>query len=71
MYDIATKKTTQLTISNYACNPDMYGNKVVYIDSRRSHICEDEDLFVYDLTAKLAKPTGVIIQQMQLLVQIH
>lgn len=60
MYDIATKKTTQLTKSNYAYNPKIYGNKVVYIDSRRSHLGEDEDLFVYDLTAKLSKPTGII-----------
>ena len=57
IYMYTNGKTTQITKSNRACSPDIYGNKIVYID-RRNNIYnnEREDLFVYDLTAKLAKP---------------
>jgi beta propeller repeat protein len=62
MYSISTGKTIQVTKSNEACYPAIYGNKIVYVDSRNENIyhIDTEDLFVYDLTAKLAKPTGTI-----------
>jgi beta propeller repeat protein len=58
MYSISTGKTTQITKSNYAFYPVIYGNKVVYVDSRNANTnrIDTEDLFVYDLTAKLSKP---------------
>jgi beta propeller repeat protein len=62
MYSISTGKTSQITKSNCACYPAINGNKVVYIDHRnRNKVNVDgEDLFVYDLTAKIAKPVGTI-----------
>jgi len=57
MYSISTGKTTQITKSNQANYPAIYGSKIVYHD-KRNNIYNNErvDLFVYDLTAKLAKP---------------
>jgi beta propeller repeat protein len=57
IYMYTNGKTIQITKSNRACSPAIYGNKIVYKD-RRNNIYnnEREDLFVYDLTAKLAKP---------------
>ena len=61
MYSISTRKTTQITKSNEAFNPDIYGSKIVYIDNRNDfYDNEMADLFVFDLTEKLAKPVGII-----------
>lgn len=62
MYSASTGKTTQITKNNLASDPAISGNRIVYLDIRNvnSQNLDERDLFVYDLTAKLAKPTGII-----------
>ena len=60
MYDISTSKTTQITTWGCAENPSIYNNKIVYEDSHAAGTANYElgSIYLYDLTAKLAKPTA-------------
>ncbi|AKB50125.1 cell surface protein [Methanosarcina barkeri str. Wiesmoor] len=58
MYDFYTSKETQITTSGSAYDPDIYGDRIVYIDNRNAlaySTKEDiylHDIYMYDLSTK-------------------
>ena len=52
MYKISTARTTRITISTSAFGPSVYGDKIVYADSRSDpEYGEVRDIYMYDLAA--------------------
>ena len=51
MYDISTNKETQLTTSGKASNPDIYGDRIIWLDGRnKDNIANGYgDIYMYDL----------------------
>ena len=48
MYELSTKKETQITTSGSADYPAIYGNRIVYADDRKGN----SDIYMYDLSTK-------------------
>ena len=53
MYDITTTKVTRITKSTCATGPAIYGDKIVYMDSRNDPgFGEVRDIYLFDLSVK-------------------
>jgi beta propeller repeat protein len=50
MYDLSTKKETQITTSGSAANPDIYGDRIVWQDDRDG--LGNWDIYMYDISSK-------------------
>ena len=52
MYNLSTAETTRITNSTYAYEPEIYGDNIVYIDSRNdTQYGETRDVYLYNITA--------------------
>jgi len=51
MYDLSTKKQTQITNNGLANSPAIYGNKIVWQDARNGNA----DIYMYDISTKKEK----------------
>jgi beta propeller repeat protein len=65
VYDLSTHRETRISTSGFADNPAIYGDKIVWADSRNDdgsgNFC---DIYIYDISAKPAKPQAAFTAKM-------